>query len=409
MGSRGDVQPFLSLSIGLINKGHDVALIGPENFKDFVEDYGINFRAISTNTEKTIQTPETLRLLSNGNILKFVRHINKITSETTLRLLQEVVDYSIDCDYLLTSSLAANLVGSIGEKYNKKVGLVFLSMLLTPTNEFPHSVFGSVNFRWFNKISYFLNDIIWLFVKKDVTAFRTKLGLPYRNMMDFFVKSDTLTIYPVSHYLFTQPKDWNSNTHITGFLPGPKNISVESVLKQKTEELEDWLKAGDKPVYIGFGSIPIPKPEKVIDIITEILNTTSDRFVFCIGWSVIPNLPQHKNLFVVSNINHEWLFPLCKVAIIHGGIGTMATVIKSKIPSIVISILADQPYNGKIVEKNKIGVHIPFQNITTKKLLDGIEKTQSDEYIKNAVTLGNKINSEDGLKECIEIIEGYFL
>ena len=63
MGSRGDVQPFVALSIGLMKRGHDVSIIGPENFKVFVEGFGVNFRSISTDAEKSLQTPEIMKLL----------------------------------------------------------------------------------------------------------------------------------------------------------------------------------------------------------------------------------------------------------------------------------------------------------------------------------------------------------
>ena len=40
-GSRGDVQPFLPLSIGLMNRGHKVILAAPARFKNLVEEYKI--------------------------------------------------------------------------------------------------------------------------------------------------------------------------------------------------------------------------------------------------------------------------------------------------------------------------------------------------------------------------------
>src|SRR5688500_20199124 len=42
-GSRGDVQPFLPLSLGLMEKGHAVKLAAPFRFKILVEEHGINF------------------------------------------------------------------------------------------------------------------------------------------------------------------------------------------------------------------------------------------------------------------------------------------------------------------------------------------------------------------------------
>ena len=192
----------------------------------------------------------------------------------------------MDCDYLLTSSLKSLMVCCIGERYNKKVGVVFLSMLMTPTSKFSHSILGSINLYWLNRFTYKLNNLLWLSLKKSITDFRKTLGLPYKNMMDNYLKSNILTIYPVSKFLFTQPNDWDSNTHITGFLSVPNSSRTNHFMEKVPAELEEWLGQGEKPIYIGFGSIPIPDPEKMMSIIMEILNTTSNRIVFCIGWSV---------------------------------------------------------------------------------------------------------------------------
>lgn len=408
MGSRGDVQPFIAIALDLINKGHDAVIIAPENFKDYVEGFNVSFRPVSTNAEKSIQTPEILKLLKTGNILRFISHINKITAETAPQLNKEIVAWTLDCDFLIAASLTSFMALCIGEKYNKPVGMVFLSMPITPTREFPHAIFGRVNLGWLNKATYKLNSLLWLSFKGAVTGFRKSLGLPYKNMMGYLGRSNTLTLYPMSKHLLTKPKDWVSNTHVTGFLSLPPDSRANHFMDKLPDGFEAWLKAGDQPIYIGFGSIPIPDPVKLVGIMMEILNTTDHRILFCIGWSVIAEIPQHKNLFVVPSVNHDRVLPLCKVAIIHGGIGTVGAVIKSKIPVIIVSILADQPYNGKMVEQLKIGVHIPFKTVNTQKLLKAIALTQTEEYKRNAETLGEKINMEDGAAECVEIMEAYF-
>jgi 16S rRNA C1402 (ribose-2'-O) methylase RsmI len=41
--------------------------------------------------------------------------------------------------------------------------------------------------------------------------------------------------------------------------------------------------------------------------------------------------------------------------------------LKAGIPMVIVSIVADQPFNGKLIEKNKTGVHIPFKKLTFEK------------------------------------------
>lgn len=50
-GSRGDVQPFLALALGLQKAGHKVKLAAPHRFADFVEAHGIPFIPLAGDPE----------------------------------------------------------------------------------------------------------------------------------------------------------------------------------------------------------------------------------------------------------------------------------------------------------------------------------------------------------------------
>jgi UDP:flavonoid glycosyltransferase YjiC (YdhE family) len=45
-GSRGDVQPYMALAVGLKAVGHIVRLPAPARFSDFVGQYGIDFTTL---------------------------------------------------------------------------------------------------------------------------------------------------------------------------------------------------------------------------------------------------------------------------------------------------------------------------------------------------------------------------
>lgn len=42
-GSRGDVQPYVALGVGLKNVGYQVSLPAPEVFRQLICDAGLNF------------------------------------------------------------------------------------------------------------------------------------------------------------------------------------------------------------------------------------------------------------------------------------------------------------------------------------------------------------------------------
>ena len=50
-GSRGDVQPFLPLSIRLVEEGHSVRLAAPLQFRSLVEEYNVEFVPLAGDPE----------------------------------------------------------------------------------------------------------------------------------------------------------------------------------------------------------------------------------------------------------------------------------------------------------------------------------------------------------------------
>ncbi|WP_184549123.1 glycosyltransferase [Mucilaginibacter sp. FT3.2] len=217
-----------------------------------------------------------------------------------------------------------------------------------------------------------------------------------------------LNLYCFSHLLIKRPGDWASNTHITGFMT-LADRKTAYVLGQADEALLRWIDEGEKPVYIGFGSIPIPDTELFSTILTEIVLNNNIRIVLCKGWAILPNIPSHPNLFVLDFVNHAWLLPKCSSAIIHGGAWTLAAVLKAKIPLVVISIFGDQPWWGSIIEKERLGIHIPFKKITTGNVLAALSIIQTNEYLSKIKEIGEKVNLENGLQLTIKMLEDYFV
>lgn len=408
-GTRGDIQPFVALSLGLIEQGHQVTMFAPENFRSFIEGYGVTYSALSGNADEILYTPEARRVLRTGNTIALVRLMQKGG-----RKLQPLVNLDLyqgcqKVDVIISSVLCQVWIACIAEKLNKKWGVITFSPPTTPTREFPFSGFSFPDRPRFNWFSHKLFEYVyWTFNKNAINQFRLSISLPVlkTNILDRITNENILNLYAISPSLIPRPGDWPSNSDITGFLSlsGRNNDP-----KQETSvELLDFMEKGDPPVYIGLGSMPIPDPDLFRNIISEILKTTSHRIIFCEGWSKVPDMPRHNNLFVLSYIDHEWLLPQCKLAIIHGGAGTIATVLKAKIPMIITSVVGDQPWWGKMIESRSLGLHIPFKKLSTQRLLWLIDRVQTMHIRENVISIGDKISGEDGLKNSLEHINRYF-
>src|ERR1700691_157990 len=77
IGSRGDVQPFVALSLGLLRKGNRVTLMAHENFRAFVEAHGIDFYPLAGSTEEILMSPGAVRHLQTGNTFRLLRYIHE--------------------------------------------------------------------------------------------------------------------------------------------------------------------------------------------------------------------------------------------------------------------------------------------------------------------------------------------
>jgi sterol 3beta-glucosyltransferase len=403
-GSRGDVQPFIALALALKQKGHSVLLGAPENFQQIIQDYGIKYHKIDGNLEKLMYEPEIQNLLENGSTIALLKGLQKNADKNSKAVAEDLMLGCKKVDFIITTFIPLFYVASIAEKLNKPFVNIILNPPTTPTKEFPYPEFDFLNFHTYNLFTYkLLNFFIWQAYKKRINKFRNELGLLSckKSLLKTMEENKVPTIYAVSEALIPRPKDWASNYKITGFL----SLNQES--NKKNTALETWLSKGQKPIYIGFGSIPIPN--KLLEIIPQILATTSERIILCKGWSIVNKLPLNEKLFIIDNANHQWLFPQCKVAVFHGGAGTLSTILKSKLPAIIVSIFADQPIWGKIIEKKKLGTHIPAKSLTADKLLSAIQNVQTDEIKNNVSIIGQQIRNENGIDKAINEIEKYFI
>jgi sterol 3beta-glucosyltransferase len=334
--------------------------------------------------EEFLHKPEGRRLIKKGNGIALARYLYKEASKIRFELRKNLMEVSWDKDVVIANLTTAFWMTPITEKLNNRLVLLNLNPPVVPTREFPYLQFDFINTPWFNLLTYrLIRSFIWGLNKRQI-----------------------LVTHCFSNELISRPKDWPINSQITGYL----NLTIDKREKENTEIPDDliiWVENGEKPIYIGFGSMPIPNEEVLKKAIRDILATTKNRIVFCEGWSHISNLPTCDNLRVVKQVNHDWVFPKCKLAVIHGGIGTIHSALKAGLPLIIASIFADQPIWGKIIEKKGLGLHIPFNKLSSKKLVMAFDKVMTKEIGEKVSTVSDRMNNEDGLETTLNTIEGY--
>ena len=407
-GSRGDVQPFIALALGLKANGHAVTLAAPGNFSELIESFGIDCYPLHGDSEALVNSPECLRVIQSGSNIGFVRMALKETHNMRGPLLADIYEACINADGIIAANTCVFYAAAIAERLKIKWMIIQLNPPMVPTKAFPMLMADFPDISRLNSYSYsMVNYILYLLQKKDNAEFRQRMGLrPLKGSLFRKIILDKIPmIQAFSEELIARPDDWPEQVSVSGFLTLPEaNNAVNATLPGN---LSAWLDEGEPPLYIGFGSIPFPNPAMLAGVIEDLLGSGS-RVLFCKGWSTLPDLPLHKNLLVIEQANHIKLMLKCRAAVIHGGIGTVAGALKAGIPLIVASIFVDQPVWGKIIAKKKLGVHIPWRKLSAKKINDALETMLKPEIARNLAAVSARLNEENGVRVTVDKIETYF-
>lgn len=117
----------------------------------------------------------------------------------------------------------------------------------------------------------------------------------------------------------------------------------------------------------------------------------------------IQNLPE--NILAVESIPHTWLFERVSLVCHHGGAGTTAAGFRAGVPSVIIPFSNDQfAWAHRAYDLGVGSKPIYRKNLTADKLAKAIKFALSHDIITNSKTLGKKISTENGARECAKII-----
>ena len=162
-------------------------------------------------------------------------------------------------------------------------------------------------------------------------------------------------------------------------------------------DLQEFLDAGEPPVYIGFGSIVVDDPDGMTNLIFEAVKKSGQRALVSKGWGGFGAGQVPDGVFMLGNVPHDWLFKRVSCVVHHGGAGTTAAGIALGKPTVVVPFFGDQPFWGAMVAKAGAGPPpIPSKELTADKLAAGILECLKPSTVERALELGGKIASEQG-------------
>jgi len=410
-GSRGDVQVYLALGIGLRAAGFDVRLVTHPDFESHIRARGLDFYPLPVASRAWHQSEDGRRMVAcNGSPWKFISRFVRLRLPIMRELLAACFEGSQDADVVMPTSTSVLFGAAVAEKLNVPVIAAHLAPS-TPSSDLPSCLMPEFPAwlparRLFNRVSHLLvGEYFWQAMRKAFNAARTEvLGLPpfpfLGPPLEMF--RDMPVVCSCSPLVVPTPRDWHADQQMTGYwyLPSANHWKPPT-------DLLDFLKAGKPPVCVGFGSMATGDVERFTDAVVQALELTGQRGILLTGWGGLSARPRSERLYVAQSIPHDWLYQRMTAVVHHAGAGTTAAAIRAGVPSVAVPFMADQPFWSRRMYRLGIAPKpIPRNKLTARRLASAIQETLADDAMRQrARQLGVQIRQEDGVDTAVRVVE----
>jgi sterol 3beta-glucosyltransferase len=400
LDTRGGIQPYIALALGLQRAGHHVQMLAPQSFVGMIESRGLWFSPLTGDIEAAVRGSGGAA--ERGPIAS-IQYARRESARHVAIWMQEALAACDGVD-LITGGIGGMLVGeSVAEKLGKPFVQTHLQPVCAPTDAYPGVLFpgvpnslGAIGRRLSHAASEFA---LWSPFSRAVSlARRDVLGLPSTPRPR---DAALPVLYGYSRHVVPRPADWNASRQVTGYWSLPTD-------EQWTPPtpLVEFIQSGPAPVCIGFGSMSSQNAEQLTHLVVSAVRKAGVRAVLLSGWGGLSDIAE-PDVFVASELPHSWLFPQMAAVVHHGGAGTTGAACAAGVPSVVVPFTMDQPFWGSRVAAIGVGpAPIPRKSLRVDNLTEGIRVAVTNAPMRQrAAALGDAMRAEDGVAAVVRAIQ----
>ncbi|MGW0515950.1 glycosyltransferase [Crossiella sp. NPDC003009] len=341
-GSRGDVEPLVGLAARLRGLGAEVRVCAPpdEAFAHRLAGVGVALTPVGPSArELTRAAPPPSSL-------------PRYAAELIATQFEVVTEAARDCDTMVVTGMMPAAAGalSVAEKLGVPAVSVTFQQLDLPSPHHPPMAYPG----WPLPEGVTDNRELWEFNARSVNALfgaalndnRAAHGLPpVHSVRDYVLgKRPWLASDPVLDPW--QPGDLDVVQTGAWLLPDDRPLPAE---------LTAFLDAGEPPVYVGFGSMPMLDATDLAGVVVDAVRAQGRRVVLGSGWAELSTAGDLADCFVVGEVNQQALFGRVAAVVHHGGAGTTTTAARGGVPQVVVPQRGDQPYWARRVAELGVG------------------------------------------------------
>jgi vancomycin aglycone glucosyltransferase len=393
-GSRGDVQPVLSLAAALRALGTDARVCAPpdEEFQTLFAAAGVPLLPAFTSVREWVKEMIPKRATIS---------LPKLAAQVMAKQYEAISAAAQGCDVMVTTGLFSSVCAarSVADKLGMRYVLAAYCPIFLPSPyrrpyeylSHPHPAGMDIPALWDRDVQV-INEIFG----EGLNALRASVGLPKVDN----VRAHCFTDKPL---LAADPvvAPWQRPAKLDVVQTGAWMLRDERPLPP---ELLAFLDAGTPPVYVGFGSLQAPKEFARTAI--DVVRAQGRRMLMSRGWAELALVDDHEDCFIVDEVNQQALFPRVAAVVHHGGAGTTTVAARAGSPQVVVPQIADQPYWASRVWDLGIGSAHDGPTPTAESLSAALESALNAGTRARALAVADTIVVDGAMRAAKLLLEG---
>lgn len=407
IGTRGDIEPFLTLGEFLLGKQWRVIGLFPQQFCGEAEAMGMECVGFDPAFLEMLEGAEGKAVMGGkGNWFQRSKSFFRLAKKG-MRLSREMMNVQHEVLWRehpdLTIFHPKCLYGMIWGMAHPNSTVLYSPV---PVASHPVDFLGPTYRDDGRRINRFLFELT-IHARAIAVKKFSKAYMPLHKGLDFSHRSLTLALrenqvsyYAVSPSLFPRPDDWPINAQITGYHERNKQTDWTP-----TPELLEFLATYPEAILVTFGSMTNSEPEKKTRAIIAALQQHNIPAILNTSVGGLQGLSDAPaTVHFVSYIPYDWAFPRISAVVHHGGTGTTHTALKYGLPSMIVPHIIDQFFWARRIAARQLGPEgIPIRKLNEALFAAGVRAlTTEKQYLQNAKEISAAMRLEATLEDLYE-------
>ncbi len=407
-GTRGEVEPYVTVGRELVRRGHDVHMAVAPEMVSFTEAagpaavaYGPDLKAI-LDPHRDFWTGLFANPWRIQELSRLLGEYSEPLTQCRAEVSATLTSLANGADLLLTGMNFEDDAVNVAEHHDIPLATLHIFPLrangqLLPFLPAPLARSAMTVLDW----------LAWRGPKKIEDAQRRELGLPEATLPwpqrisergSLEIQAYDEVCYPG---LAAEWAKWNGRRPFVGALTMELPTDAD-------EEVASWIAAGTPPICFGFGSVGVESAADTLAMIGSACAQLGERALVCAAGSDYSNVPPSDHVKVVGVMNYAAALPACRAFVHHGGAGTTNAGLRAGLPTLILWTLPDQGLWGARVKRLKVGTGRRFSTTTEKSLVADLRTVLAPQCLTRARELATRMTKPaDSVATAADLLENF--